>query len=245
MKINYNNIGLRKNYLYEVLATTFTKVRDKIVPNTASMGIRLIEENIIKMTPYPDTTTYKNLKENGYASINFCDNIHLFTLASLKDPNSQIGLKEFPTEFYEYYEFINAKSMNGDFKQLKESEKIIFPYIKQAWAIAFCETIEESQITKDNMLGRLRLSEFKLRIYSLVKKRESFKLFNRAENLVLESLILATRLKLAKERDKKQLFDKIHNKLRDYMQSIEKFSKNEESIDSLGILSKYINNLTD
>jgi len=243
MKINYKDIGLRKNYLYEVLATTFVKVRDEIIPNTASMGIRLIDDNIIKMIPYPNTTTYKNLKENGFASINFCDNIHLFALASLKDPNSHIGLKEFPIEFYEYFDFINEKSMKGVFKQLKDSDKIMFPYINQAWAIAFCETIEENQITKENTLGKLRLSEFKLRVYSLVKKRETFKLFNRAENLVLEILILATRLKIAKERNDQPLFDKIHEKIIDYMKNVERFSKNEEAIKSLELLNNYLSKL--
>jgi len=243
MKINYKDIGLHKNYLYEVLATTFLKVKDIIIPNAASMGIRLIEDNIIKMTPYPNTTTYKNLKENGFASINFVDNIHLYSLASLKDPNSQIGLKEFPIEYYGYHEFINEKDIKGAFKELKDSDKIKFPYIKQAWAIAFCENIEENQITQENSLGKLRLSEFKLRIYALVKKRESFKLFNRAENLILEILILATRLKLAKERKDQQLFDKIHNKIIDHIQIIEKFTKNENVIKSLELISNFVKKL--
>lgn len=243
MKVNYKDMGLHKNYLYEVLATTFVIVKDKIIPNTASMGIRLIDDNIIKMTPYPNTTTYKNLKENGFASINFVNNIHLYSLASLKDPNSPVGLTEFPIEYYGYYEFTNENGIRGAFKELKDSDKIMFPYIKQAWAIAFCEIIEENQITKENSLGKLSLSEFKLRIYSIVKKRESFKLFNRAENLILEILILATRLKLAKERKDQRLFKNIHNKITDQIQIIERFTKNENVIKSLELISNFIDNL--
>jgi len=245
MKTNYKDIGLHKNYLYEVLAITFVNTKNKIIPNTASMGIRLIDDNIIKLTPYPNTTTYKNLKENGFASINFVDNIHLYTLASLKDKNSKIGLEEFPIEFYGYHEFINEKSISHVFKELKDSDKIMFPYIKQAWAIAFCETLEENQIIKENTLGKLIVSEFKLRIYSLVKKRESFKLFNRAENKILEILILATRLKLAKERKDQQLFNNLYSKIIDYQQNIERFTKNEKAIKSLEIISKFVDKLRD
>ena len=245
MKINYKDIGLHKNYLYEVLVTTFVTDKDITIPNAASMGIRLIDDNIIKMTPYPNTTTYKNLKENGLASINFVDNIYLYSLASLKDPDSRIGLIEFPIELYGYHEFINEKGIKAVIRELRDSDKIKFPYIKQAWAIAFCETIEENQITKENSLGKLRLSEFKLKIYSLVKKRESFKVFNRAENLILEILILATRLKLVKKRKDQQLFHNIHKRIIDYMQKVKRFTKNDEVIKSLDLISRFVNELVD
>ncbi|MFX0029269.1 MAG: DUF447 domain-containing protein [Candidatus Hermodarchaeota archaeon] len=241
MKINHNDIGLQKNYLFEVLATTFKKVEDKVIPNTASMGIRLINDDIITITPYPNTTTFKNLQLNGFASVNFVDNVYLYCLASLKDPNLDIGLKEFPTEYYGYYEFTNEKGIKG----LKNRDIITFPYIKQAWAIAFCEVIEESKIIKENSLGKLRVSEFKLRIYSIVKRRESFKLFNRAENLILEILILATRLKVAKDKKDQQLFNSVHNKIIDLKQSIERFTKNENVIKSLDLISKYTDRLLD
>ncbi|MFX1344697.1 MAG: DUF447 domain-containing protein [Promethearchaeota archaeon] len=240
MKINYKDIGIHKNYLYEVLVTTLTKDKDKTIPNAACMGIRLVDDFIIKMTPYPNTTTYKNVKENGLASINFVDNIFLYSLASLKDPNSRIGLKEFPIEYYGYYDFINEKGIKALIKESNDFDKIKFPYIKQAWAIAFCETIEENQITKENSLGKLELSEFKLKTYSIIKKRESFKVFNRAENLILEILILATRLKLAKERKNQQLFHSIHNRIIDYMQIIKRFTKNDEVIKSLDLISKFV-----
>ncbi|MHA2392025.1 MAG: DUF447 domain-containing protein [Promethearchaeota archaeon] len=243
MKVNYQDIGLHKNYLYEVLTTTFSRDKGKLIPNTASMGIRLIEDDIIRITPYPNTTTFKNLKGNGYASINFIDNIHLFTLASLKDPNSSIGLREFPIELYGYYEFMAGKDIRKTFKELKNKEKFLFPYINKAWAIAFCEVIEKNQTSKENSLGKLILSEFKLRIYSLVKKRESFKLFNRAENLMLESLILATRLKLAKEIDNEHLFEKIYEKIIDHLGNIERFSKNRDVHKSLELLKEYISKL--
>ncbi|MFX1325815.1 MAG: DUF447 domain-containing protein, partial [Promethearchaeota archaeon] len=198
---------------------------------------------IIKITPYPNTTTFKNLKENGYASINFVDNVYLFTLASLKDPNSSIGLKKFPAELYGSYELMLGRISKEGFKKLKDRENVSFPYVNEAWAISFCEVIEENHINRENSLGKLILSEFKLRSHSLVKKRESFKLFNRAENLIIESLILATRLKLAREINDEVLFSTIHNKLTDHLQNIERFSKNECANKSLKLLKQYISKL--
>lgn len=228
--IKYNDIGLIKNHLFEVLVTTFITVKEKIISNTASMGIRLIDDEILVMSPYPHTTTYKNLKLNAFASINFVDNVYLYSLASLKDPNSEIGLKEFPIEYYSYYELINER----------ENDKVVFPYIKQAWATSFCEVFEENITTKQNSLGELKLSEFKLKKHFLVQNRESYKLFNRAENLILEMLILATRLKVAKERDDQKLFNKIFNKLMDYKQNIERFTQNDNAIKSLDLISKFV-----
>jgi hypothetical protein len=235
MMIKYSDIGLIKNHLYEVLVTTFNDVQDKIIPNTASMGIRVIDNDILIMTPYSDTKTYKNLKLNGLASINFVNNVYLYSLASLKDPNSDIGLKEFPLEYYSYYEIINERN----------NEKIQFPYIKQAWAASFCEVFEEKIITKQNSLGEIKLSEFKLRKYVLIKNRDSFKLINRAENLIIEILILVTRLKVTKERKNQRLFEQIYKKVIDQKQDIERFTKNTNVIKALDLISRFVSTLLD
>jgi len=119
MEINYHDLGLHKNYLYEVLTTTFSKSQKRIIPNTASMGIRLLNDGMIKITPYPNTTTFKNLNENGIAVFNFVDNIYLYALASLKESNSLIGLTEFPNELYEYYDI----PLNTNLKEILSNHK--------------------------------------------------------------------------------------------------------------------------
>ena len=41
MELNYQNLGLKKGYLYEILATTFSSEKDEIKPNSSCMGIRI------------------------------------------------------------------------------------------------------------------------------------------------------------------------------------------------------------
>ncbi len=243
MNINYQDIGLIKNHLYEVLATTFTIINNEIIPNTSCMGVRVTADGIFQMKPYPLKKTLKNLRENDLITLNFVDNIYLYALASLKDPDPLIDLKQFPDEFYNYHKVVDKKDFEQILKDLSDSKLFLIPYVKNAWAFALCKTIEERQIIKKDSLGDSKIVEFKLKIYSLVKTRESFKLFNRAENLTLEILILATRLKVAKEENDKNLYDKIYGKIVDYMKDIERFSKNPRVKKSLQLVNKYLNTM--
>ncbi|MHA2128170.1 MAG: DUF447 family spectrin-like domain-containing protein, partial [Candidatus Hodarchaeales archaeon] len=73
--------------------------------------------------------------------------------------------------------------------------------------------------------------------------KPSYKLFNRAENLVLEIIILATRLKIAKNDENEPLISKILNKIRDHIKDVSRFGKNESAIKAIEIVNKYISNL--
>ncbi|GAH04626.1 unnamed protein product, partial [marine sediment metagenome] len=55
-QVDLTSLGLEMNYLYEVLATTYSIKDNKLVPNTAAMGIRLLENNTLKIWPFPNTT---------------------------------------------------------------------------------------------------------------------------------------------------------------------------------------------
>lgn len=243
MMITYKELGLKFNHLYEVLATTYSQnnKKGKILPNTACMGIRLINDTIIKIVPYPDTITFKNLKENRYITINFVEDIYLYAIAALKAIDSNLHFKKFPTKYYNYFEI--HKYLNEPFK--KESEEILIPYISKAWALILCRAIEEKQIIKKNGLGEIKVTEFKLKAISFNKFRESFKLFNRAENLVLEIVLLATRLKIAKEKNNNTLFHKIYERIIDNSEDIKRFGENERAIKALDFVNDYINKLID
>ncbi len=243
MRVNYRDLGLHLNYLYEILATTFSIVKSKneIIPNTACMGIRLINDTTIKITPYPDTTTSKNLKSNRYISINFIDDIYLYALAALKKLKSNLFFIEFPSKYYSYYEITEELNQIDDLNL----KNISMPFINKAWAVIFCKAIEEQQIIKKNSLGEVKLSEFILDIISINKYKESFKLFNRAENLALEIILLATRLKVAKEKNDQPLFYKIHETIVNHIENVERFGKNERAIKAIKVASNFINALMD
>ena len=236
---NPKSIGLKEDYLYEVLATTFSINNNNIIPNTASMGIRLIDNRSIKLRPYPNTSTYKNLRSNKFITLNFVDDIYLYALASLKDFKRSKNIKIFPEEFYDYYKLENKENIRSN------SEMVSLPYIKQAWAMIACVSMDEEQIVKDDALGESKVIEFTLSIIFCGKFNDSFKIFNRAENLALETIILATKLKVAEEKKDKALVRKIEQKIEDYFDEIQRFGKNLSALKAVEHVKGYIKNLKD
>ncbi len=232
-KINFNlrDFGLKFGYLYEIIATTYSISEDgkEIKPNASCMGIRVIEDNQIQISPFSNTSTYKNLKKGSIIAINFVNDVNLYALAALKEQNSSIGLTEFPSEYYEF-KYLDNLAMD-------------VPYIKKAWGILVCDVSQEFQKIKHNDFGEVMIPIFKLNIIFCEKFRDSFKIFNRAENLALEAIILATRLKVAKKKNDNQLFFKIHEKIMDYMEDIERFGKNQNAFKAINLVSKYISSL--
>ncbi|TKJ22739.1 MAG: hypothetical protein CEE43_05790 [Promethearchaeota archaeon Loki_b32] len=228
---NYQDFGLKEGNLYEIIATTYsiTKNGKEIRPNASCMGIRMIEGEQIQISPFYNTITYKNLKEYSTIAINFVDDVYLYALAALKESESPINLTDFPLKYY-------------DFKHL-ESRAMDVPYIKKAWGILICEVSHEFQKTKNDDLGEVIVPVFKLDVIFTEKLQETHKLFNRAENLALETIILATRLKVAGKNQNQPLFSEIYKKINDYKENIKRFGKNEQALQTIDLVSRYINNL--
>jgi hypothetical protein len=225
------DFGLKKDYLYEVIATSYSISSDgtAIKPNTACMGIRLVENNKIQITPFYTTSTYQNLKNNSIITLNFIDDVYLYALAALKDPKSLIGLIEFPSEYYAF-KYLESLSMD-------------IPYIMNSWAILICKVFKEFQEIKRDDLGEIMVSQFSLDVISSELFQASHKLFNRAENLTLEVIISATRLKIAKDNRNKPLFSKILNKIKENVKDINRFGKNERAIKAIELINDYMTKL--
>jgi len=228
---NYQDFGLKEGNLYEIIATTYsiTKNGKGIKPNASCMGIRMIEGEQIQISPFYNTITYKNLKEYSTVAINFVDDVYLYALAALKEADSPINLTDFPSKYY-------------DFTHL-ESHAMDVPYIKKAWGILIGEVSHEFQKTKNDDLGEVIVPVFKLDVIFTEKLRETHKLFNRAENLALEVIILATRLKIARENQNQVLFTKIYGKITDYRENLERFCKNKNALKTISLVNKYISSL--
>jgi hypothetical protein len=73
--------------------------------------------------------------------------------------------------------------------------------------------------------------------------KDSFKLFNRAENLALESIILATRLKVAMDKNDKSLVVSIQEKIDNYAKEIERFGNNKNALKGIQVVSEYVKEL--
>ncbi len=228
---NYQDFGLKKDNLYEIIATTYsiTKSGKEIKPNASCMGIRMIEGGQIQISPFYSTITYKNLKDYSTIAINFVDDVYLYALAALKELDSPISLTDFPSKYY-------------DFKYLESHAKDV-PYIRKAWGILIGKVSQEFQKTKNDDLGEVIIPVFKLDVIFTEKLQETHKLFNRAENLALEAIILATRLKIARENQNQALFSKIHEKIKDFIENIERFGKNRRALKAIYLVNKYISSL--
>ena len=228
---NYQDFGLKKDSLYEIIATTYsiTEGGKAIKPNASSMGVRMIDDEQIQISPFYSTITYKNLKKSRIIAINFVNDIYLYALAALKEPDSPIGLNAFPSKYYEF-KYLEDRAMD-------------VPYIKKAWGIIIGEVSQEFQKTKRDDLGEIVIPVFKLNIIFNEKFQESYKLFNRAENLALETIILATRLKLAKNNQDQTLFSKIHKKIIDHIVNIKRFGKNKKALKTVDLVNNYISAL--
>jgi len=225
---NYQDFGIKEGNLYEIIATTYSISENgmEIKPNASCMGIRMIEGEHIQISPYYSTITYKNLKNYNTIAINFVDDIYLYGLAALKEPNSLINLTEFPPKYY-------------DFKYL-ESRSMDVPYIKKAWGILIGEVSHEFQKTKTDDLGEIMIPVFKLDVIFAEKFLNTYKLFNRTENLVLETIILATRLKVAIENQNQAQYIKINEKIEEYREDIERFGYNKRALKTIELIKSYL-----
>jgi hypothetical protein len=230
--------------LYEILATTFSYDNNLIVPNTASMGVRLVDKRTLKIRPFPNTTTYKNIEESRLLVLNFVENVYLFALASLKGFSQHFQIESgFSKENYSYYT-LNINKENREFpKSIRVDKNLQIPYLKQAWAIIICYANEINQILKKDDYGKYNLKEISLTVINCEKFRESFKLFNRAENLSLETIILSTKLKVALEKKDETLFKKIKNKIEENISDVKRFGKNVNALKAVEHIEGYIKGL--
>ncbi|TFG18426.1 MAG: DUF447 family protein [Promethearchaeota archaeon] len=236
MEVQYQDLGIKDGYLYEIIATTISFKNDKKIPNASCMGIRITNNKVI-IKPYHNTQTYKNLKDNSLICINFVKEISLYTLAALKGPYLSKKYERFPQKYYEYY---HIKNNNNSLKTLKINQ---IPYLRDAWAIIICRTKKSIKIDKEDVFGPVNLTEFELEMLSIVKLKDSFKLFNRAENLTLETLILTTRLKIAFEKNDYDLVKDYQSKIDNGIKEIIHFNNNLEVSKSINLIQEYIRNL--
>lgn len=214
--------GINFNRLYEAIAVTLTKLEKEkiIIPNSACMGVKFLDNNTFQMTPYLETDTYKNLIKFTYVSINFVDNIYFYAQAALLGENLGQTKREFPDSYYDFKDEI--------------------PYLKESWGVIFGKLNEHKIITKATHLGENNVLQANFKIIDFIKIQESFHLKNRAENLALESIILATRLKIAVKKENKEMYEKIYDKILYYNEQIKDFAKNDNAIETMDFIMNYI-----
>lgn len=244
-QIDITSIGLKKNYLYEILATTFSIDKNLMVPNTASMGIRVVDKKNINIRPYLNTTTYNNIESSKFIVLNFVDDVYLYAISSLKGSNLSKSDRALSEDYYNYLT-LNVNDEYKDFaKKISSTNSIQLPYLKHAWAIVPCVATNKTQIQKFDSIGKAELTEINLTVISCEKFKQSFKLYNRAENIALETIILATKLNVAMEKKDETLIRTIKNKIEENTSEINRFGKNMSAIKAIEYIQDYIRGLED
>lgn len=242
-QIDLASLGFKKNYLYEILATTFSMDKNLIVPNTSSMGVRLVEKKSMKIWPYPNTTTYKNIENSKFLVVNLIDDVYLYALASLKGSNLSKSDGALSEKEYNYYN-LNFNSEYKDFaKRITIAESINLPYLKQSWAIIACIATNINHIFREDDFGKFKLMEIDLTVICYQKFRESFKVYNRAENLALETIVLATKLNVAMIKKEEAFIKKIKNKIDENISEIKRFGKNLSALKVIEHIQDYVKGL--
>lgn len=235
MNFKPQDFGLKKDNLYEILATTFFS-EEEMNPNTSCLGIRLIENNLIEIRAFSNTKTLSNLKSTGIIALNFVEDVSLYALAALKCTKASITFLE---KYYNYIELENP------FNENMISSTISIPYVNKAWAVLTCIIASEEQMIKEDVFGVSEITRFKLHVIAAQKFKESHKLFNRAENLALESIILTTRLKIAKANNETSLINTIYSKIIENLDDIHRFGKNKKALQARDLILQYIKFLVD
>ncbi|MCK4383540.1 MAG: DUF447 family protein, partial [Candidatus Lokiarchaeota archaeon] len=193
--------------------------------------------------PYPNTTTHKNIESNKFLILNFIDDVYLYALTSLKGSNISKSGGTLSEKYYNYYT-LGVKDEYKDFaKRITSTDSIQLPYLKQAWAIIICIATNKNQILRNDDFGKLKLMEINLTVISYEKFKESFKLYNRAENLTLETILLATKLNVAIEKKKKVLIRTIKRKIEENISNIKRFGKNVSALKAIEHVKDYIKGL--
>ena len=226
----FEEFGMHKKDLYETIATTISYNNDKKIPNAASIGIRVINDNLIQIKSYLHSKTYDNINKNKVIAFNLIEDVYQFALASLKIANN-VQFKGIPDNEFLYY------NINDD-NQILE-----IPYLKNAWGVIFCNLYNQREINSKDTLGQIFASEFQFKVIGTKKLKNSFKNFNRAENLVLEVIILATRFKVAKENKNEIIYSKISEKIQTYIELIENLSNNEQILKTIKRVKKFVDSI--
>ena len=110
----------------------------------------------------------------------------------------------------------------------------------QAWAIIICLATGKNEILREDDFGKLKLMEINLSVISYKKFRESFKLYNRAENLTLETILLATKLNVAIEKKEKALIKTMKEKIEENISNVQRFGKNVSALKAIEYIKDYI-----
>jgi hypothetical protein len=167
---------------------------DSTPVNAAAMGVKLTRGEYLLVQPYTNTDTYRNLTQFPFATVNFTTNPLTFATCALQG----WGAGPYSPELED-----NALLNWKDFP---------IPSLKSAFLSLKC-TIEPMDKVKVGLRGM-----FLLEIKGAAILTPSLPISNRADNLALEAVVYATRVKVFTDQENYQL-------AKDLLITIKKYEK--------------------
>lgn len=167
---------------------------DSTPVNAAAMGVKLTQGEYLLVQPYANTDTYQNLSQYPFATVNFTTNPLTFATCALR------GWGEGP----------NSPELEDN--ALLHWKDFPIPSLKSAFLSLKC-TREPMDTVKIGPRGM-----FLLNIKGAAILTPSLAIFNRADNLALEAVVHATRVKVFMDQENFQL-------AKDLLVTIKKYEK--------------------
>ena len=121
-------LNLIPNNIYETIVTTYN-AEDEL-PNAAPMGIKMLDDQNVEISPYLSAQTYKNIEKHRCAVINFIFDLNIFFESTFSTQKPKLSLT-----FY------------------KKAKKIDAPQLKEAAAHI---EISVSEIQKDKDRAKIK-----------------------------------------------------------------------------------------
>ncbi len=154
---------------------------DTTPANCAAMGVKLTRGEYLLVQPYTNTDTYRNLSQFPFTTVNFTSNPLTFALCALEGWDERTNVPELGKEELVYWKNFPVPSLKSAFLSLKCTR----------------ETMDNVKVGPRGM-------------YLLIVKEATIltpmlPLTNRADNLALEAVVHATRVRIFTDQENFQL----------------------------------------
>lgn len=208
-------IGLTEGSPAEIVLTTFSFNGR---PHTSAMGVRARGKSKVVLAVFTNTKTFKNLLRSKAAVINIVKDVEFLVSLALKD---LLGFNENTLKF-------------------KKSEHVNAPKLEEANAYVEIETekVEKAKISDE--VGSSEVAYITARIKNIEVLNPSVHPFKRSEFFMIESAVLATRIKEALKNDRKEAAERLFLELNKYKDKCRRIAPNSRE---LNLITRIINSL--
>lgn len=205
VKPSLTRIGLEKQSPAEIVLTTFSPDKK---PHASVVGVRAIGSSRVLLRIFTNTRTFKNILQSRAAVINIVRDVN--QLASL-------ALKRFPsfgkiTLKFEKSEYVNAP-------RLAKTDAHVEVRI---------EKVKRTKISDE--IGSSEVAYVTARVKNIKVINPSIHPFKRSEFFVIESAVLATRIKEALKNDREEVAKKKFIELSGYVKKCRRIAPNSEEL---------------